>query len=432
MKNYLNFNCTIDIIENPMDLCIDDFLDIGVRNNKKRRFLFISKNLGKHLAVKPSKMDELGKLLVQTYNNRVQASCGTVIAFAETGTGLGHSFFDYLNGDYEFIHTTREVVSDFKKLEFLEEHSHATDQNLYYENLVKFKSGEEIILVDDEITTANTCLNIIKKIQLIYPKKRYTICSILNWVEGKNLQKVEKLENELGCKIDFVYLFKGKFEFDLDDEKIMELENYEELEVATTLETMNTDVNYINNINLNVQDPNESLKVEYLSLNMYKYLTSKEYVKYTGRFGIDKEDQKRLKEIVKLETEKLESECGLESNRYINKRVLFLGTEEFMYIPMLFAKEYEASVDIYYHSTTRSPIIAIDDENYPIKTKKLINSYYNQSIDNFIYNIDINNFSECFLFVELHKSKQDFNDFIEVIKNTSIEKLTIVTLNGVH
>jgi len=158
----------------------------------------------------------------------------------------------------------------------------------------------------------------------------------------------------------------------------MELENYEELEVATTLETINTEVNYINKTNLNVQDPNENLIVEYLSLNMYKYLTSKEYVKYTGRFGIDKEDQKRLKEIVKLESNKLESECGLERNGYINKRVLFLGTEEFMYIPMLFAKEYETSVDIYYHSTTRSPIIAIDDENYPIKTKKLINSYYNQ------------------------------------------------------
>ncbi|MFQ7118904.1 MAG: phosphoribosyltransferase domain-containing protein [Intestinibacter sp.] len=46
---------------------------------------------------------------------------------------------------------------------FLEEHSHATNHNLYYEDLKYLKDKEEIILVDDEITTGNTCINLIKR-----------------------------------------------------------------------------------------------------------------------------------------------------------------------------------------------------------------------------------------------------------------------------
>jgi orotate phosphoribosyltransferase-like protein len=423
MRNYLYINCTMDITENPMDLDINDFLDIAIRNNKKRRFLFVSKNLGKHLACKPSKMDELGKMIVDMYNKTVEPSCGTVIAFAETGTGLGHSFFDYINGDYEFVHTTREEVKSFKKLEFLEEHSHATDQNLYYDNLVQFKSGDEIILVDDEITTANTCLNIIKKIQSIYPKKRYTICSILNWVEGENIEKVKKLEKELECKIEFVYLFKGKFKFDMDDEEVYRLKDITELEIATTVTDENRCIS-----DVDTKIPSAKLTLDYVSLGMDDYIDQKEYIKYTGRFGMDKKDQSRLKEIVKRENKKL----NFDINKYEGKKVLFLGTEELMYIPMLFAKENEKNIDLYYHSTTRSPIIAVDDQNYPIKTKNLINSFYNSNIDNYIYNIDKNDFEECFLFVELVKEKEEFYDFIELLKNTSIEKLTVVSFNKLH
>lgn len=55
--------------------------------------MFISKKLGKHLACKPSEMDNLGKLMATIYNEKnKEESNGTVIAFAETGTAVGHSF----------------------------------------------------------------------------------------------------------------------------------------------------------------------------------------------------------------------------------------------------------------------------------------------------------------------------------------------------
>ncbi|HDN2442128.1 TPA: phosphoribosyltransferase family protein, partial [Clostridioides difficile] len=363
MKNCLNFNCEIDIIDNPLNLELNDFLDIGIRNNSKRRFLFISKKLGKHLACKPSEMDNLGKLIATIYNEKnKEESNGTVIAFAETGTAVGHSFFDYLCGDYEFIHTTREQFDELENLEFLEEHSHATDQNLYFGMLNNFKFGDEIILVDDEITTANTCMNIIRKIQSIYPKKKYTICSILNWVSDENLSKVTRLERELDCKIDFVYLFKGNFKFYIDEDIIS---NYNDNYTITKLDTILSD--------------KVNLVVNHIYVDLEDYIGNKKYVKYTGRFGINRREQFRLKEIVKRESKKITID-NKESLKNEKEKILFLGTEEFMYIPMLFAKEKENQCDVYYHSTTRSPIINIDKHNYPIRSKFMLKSFYNMDI----------------------------------------------------
>lgn len=409
MKNCLNFNCEIDIIDNPLNLELNDFLDVGVRNNSKRRFLFISKKLGKHLACKPSEMDNLGKLMATIYNEKnKEESNGTVIAFAETGTAVGHSFFDYLCGDYEFIHTTREQFDELENLEFLEEHSHATDQNLYFGMLNNFKFGDEIILVDDEITTANTCMNIIRKIQSIYPKKKYTICSILNWVSDENLSKVTRLERELNCKIDFVYLFKGNFKFYIDEDIIS---NYNDNYSITKLETISSD--------------KVNLVVNHIYVDLEDYIGNKKYVKYTVRFGINRREQFRLKEIVKRESKKI-TMASKESLKNEKEKILFLGTEEFMYIPMLFAKEKENQYDIYYHSTTRSPIINIDKKHYPIKSKFMLKSFYNIDIQNYIYNIDKHNFSKCYLFVELNKSENSYLEFIDIIKKTSIKELTIV------
>lgn len=388
----LNFKCDFNIIENPLNLKINDFLDIAVRNNPKRRFLFVSKPLGKHLPCKAEKMDELGKLIVEVYNSKkISTKSGTVISFAETGTAIGHSVFDYIEGDYEFIHTTREIVEEYKSLDFLEEHSHATDHKLYFNNLESIKNGEEIILVDDEITTAKTCMNIIKKIQSLYPKRRYTIGSILNWMDDDSINKIKDLEKELNCIIECVYLFKGSFEF--------------------TYNNIDTDNKSIGKIN------NKELDVRYIDLDMDEYIGSKKYVKYTGRFGITKEDQDKLKDIVKREKNKLDI-----SN--YSDEILFLGTEEFMYIPMLFAKECVGN--ICYHSITRSPIIEIDKENYPIKTKFKLNSFYNPEVVNYVYNLDKKNYKECYLFVELKNEKEDFDQFIDIVKNTSIERLSIV------
>ncbi|HBG2074501.1 TPA: TRSP domain-containing protein, partial [Clostridioides difficile] len=168
-----------------------------------------------------------------------------------------------------------------------------------------------------------------------------------------------------------------------------------------------------------------NLVVNHIYVDLEDYIGNKKYVKYTGRFGINRREQFRLKEIVKRESKKI-TMASKESLKNEKEKILFLGTEEFMYIPMLFAKEKENQYDIYYHSTTRSPIINIDKNNYPIKSKFMLKSFYNIDIQNYIYNIDKHNFSKCYLFVELNKSENSYLEFIDIIKKTSIKELTIV------
>ena len=96
-----------------------------------------------------------------------------------------------------------------------------------------------------------------------------------------------------------------------------------------------------------------------------------------------------------------------------------------MYIPMLFAKQLK-NKDICYHSTTRSPIVELDKEGYPIKSKFIHNSLYNKDIVNYIYNIDKYDYDKCFLFCELDKEKKEFKEIINVFSNTSIKELNIV------
>ena len=44
---------------------------------------------------------------------------------------------------------------------------------------------EIVVLVDDEITTGKTALNIIRQIQERFPKKEYVLASLLDWQCGR-------------------------------------------------------------------------------------------------------------------------------------------------------------------------------------------------------------------------------------------------------
>ncbi len=391
--NYLDFSCDINIKDNPLNLNIDDYLDLALRNNKKRRFLFISKNLGKHIPVNPEKVDNLGYLLAKAYKKKYlnyKEEKELVIGFAETATALSHSFFNYLESAKLFIHTTRENL-DLNRIDFLEEHSHATEQILYTDKIFSLKNIDTLILVDDEITTAKTCINMIKELQKNYKAKKYVIASILNWIDEKREEEIKAIAKGLNCKIEFVYLFNGSFNFKFHEDKPL----------SDKFEKVNS---------------NKEVKVKFLDLNLERHLENKKYLKGTGRFGIDRKEQEELINILKASSEKLNSIRE-------NDKILALGVEEFMYIPMILSKFMKG--DIYYHSITRSPIIPFNDKNYPIKKKYKLNSFYNNNI-NYLYNLNINNSKECFLFLETFVNEKRIEDIINLLSFVNIEKINII------
>ena len=392
---YLDFNCNIDIKNNPLNLKIEDYLNIAIRNNNKRRFLFISKKLGKHLPVSPDQVDELGNLLSKAYKTRYKnykKEKQLIIGFAETATALAHSFFDHLENADFFIHTTREEIENMEKIDFKEEHSHSVEQNLYISNLNVLKNINTIILVDDEITTAKTCINMIEQFQKIHICKKYVIVSVLNWINKNKREEIDKKAEELGCQIEFSYLFNGSFEFHFDEKNALE----DKIENNTT--------------------SNTNIEVNNIKLDFEEYIGVKNYLKYTGRFGITRNEQEKLKKIISREGLKLKA-------KYNNNKILALGIEEFMYIPMMLSREIKGNV--YYHSITRSPIIPYNNGEYPIRKKYKLESFYNNNI-NYIYNLNANNYEECFLFMEIDKSQQKVHEFINVLKSIGIKRVNMV------
>lgn len=391
----LNFKCNINIEKNPLNLKIEDYLDIAIRNNNKRRFLFISKKLGKHLPVSPKQVDELGEMLAKCYkirNKNYKEDNQLIIGFAETATALAHSFFEHLENARFFIHTTREEIEAMEKIEFKEEHSHCIEQNLYISNLNILGNIDTTILVDDEITTAKTCINMIEQFQKEYRCKKYVIASILNWIDKSKKEEINKKAEELGCKIEFTYLFNGNFEFSFDEKN----------ELDDKIE---------NNIM-----PNENIEINNIKLNFEEYIGAENYLKYTGRFGITRNEQEKLKKIISREGLKLKV-------KYDNKKILALGIEEFMYIPMMLSKEIKG--EVYYHSITRSPIIPDNNREYPIRKKYKLESFYNKNT-NYIYNLDFNDYEECFLFMEIDKCQEKVYEFVNVLKNVGIKRVNIV------
>jgi len=147
---------------------LDELCAFAARNNRKRGFLFVSKVLGKHWPATPLQMRRMHEYLA----SRLDVGGSVLfIAMAETATGLGQGIFEaYLNrrcaNDALFLHTTRYRVPGREFVGFEETHCHAPQHNLYlpadrvHRHL--FRNAQELVLVDDEISTGSTFCNLVE------------------------------------------------------------------------------------------------------------------------------------------------------------------------------------------------------------------------------------------------------------------------------
>lgn len=150
----------------PMDTC----LDIGARINPKRGFLFVSKLLGKHIPTPTALIKEAHEALLDQLAPQLKPGKPTVfIAMAETATGLGHGLFEAAlerfgqDQPWVFLTSTRYDMGPHPRIDFVEEHSHAASQWMYLprgESLAVFRAAQDVVLIDDEVSTGKTFLNL--------------------------------------------------------------------------------------------------------------------------------------------------------------------------------------------------------------------------------------------------------------------------------
>lgn len=349
----------INIRENKYNLNLNDLIIMGKRiNNNKRNFLFISKVLGKHIEAKPKVCKEIGLKLARLIFDKEEKSYKNnekicVIGFAETATGLGMAVASYIKNCY-YITTTRECITELKSIfKFEEEHSHATTHKCFPLDKDNLVNSEKIILVDDEITTGKSMINIIKELKKVTNAKKFIILSILDWRNEEYRKAYDELVNKENINVEVLSLISG-------DIKVKDTTTY----IDTNDEVINDTADVLN---YNVLD-RINLKTSY-----EKEVES--YLLHTGRFGVEFN-----------EIEELESKCKdianiLQSLIESNEKILVLGHGENIYIPCRIASYIKG--DVYFKSTTRSPIYCEDVDGYPIKEKHV---FYHKGVKYYFYN----------------------------------------------
>jgi hypothetical protein len=300
------------------------------------------------------------------------------IGFAETATALGHSMFDAFGGNVTFLHTTRENIGNIRSLiNFEEEHSHAVSHRCYAEDSDLFSRASRIVLVDDEITTGNTSLNIIKELFETFGHREFVVASLLDWRSSADRQRFAELEHEHGITIRCLSLVEGSITV-----KGSPMEEQHRLPVEPSTETVTMKKHRIGKFfehrstSADKADDRDSIAP---------------YLRHSGRFGMNAE-----------QGEALDLEVGRAANYLITlrtgKRILCMGTGEFMYIPMRIANL--MGDNVYYQSTTRSPIHPMQREGYAITSAYRFDSVDDASTANYMYNLSSGQYDEAFVFVE--------------------------------
>lgn len=313
-------------------------------NNPKRAYLLVDPLQAKHLAVSPTTalemMHSLGRMLHVKY-----PSARLVIGFAETATAIAAAAAEELP-DCRYIHTTREDIQAEKWLYFSEEHSHASEQKLCADRLSEYaKDTDTIILIDDEISTGKTLINIVERLRTVsgFEGKRIVAASVISRVSDENLARLNEagIISECLLKLPEEDYTSAVERYDVRGAEEITAEEYSPKHLAIQL-----------------KDPR-------IGVDMTEYA----------------QDCEMKAALLLHQLQKMLPEGG---------RILVLGTEECMYPAIILGKVLEDSglySEVRSHSTTRSPIGICDAEDYPIREGYKLHSFYEDGRETFIYNI---------------------------------------------
>ncbi|MDO9140765.1 MAG: phosphoribosyltransferase domain-containing protein, partial [Methylobacter sp.] len=204
----------------PGHIPLNRLLGFAARVSSKRKFLLVSKVLGKHYPVSPKLMGWSYRALARMALARGVEAGSLWIGMAETATGLGYGVFEAACregvGQALFMQTTRYHLDGIERLEFEEAHSHATDFFLYYPELpeyrAQFLNAKTLVLIDDEISTGLTFLRLIKAYQKVNPGLRKVfIVSLVNFAHPDDRAA---LENQAGVAVEWVCFRQGLLRFE--------------------------------------------------------------------------------------------------------------------------------------------------------------------------------------------------------------------------
>lgn len=349
-------------------------------NNQKRKYLVVNQLQGKHIAVSPkvalAMFDKLAEVLLQAYYGEKLL----LIGFAETATAIGAAVA--VRMDAYYMQTTREELEGAEYFYFSEVHSHATEQKLVRTDIEQvIQKVDRIVFIEDEITTGNTILNIIRLLREAYGEQLiFAAASILNGMEKEHLKNYK----EQGILLH--YLTKI-------DHRSYEraLEGYQEDGICHLCGHSAFE---------------ECIKTHRPSgyLDARRLVQGREY---------------------QMACQKLCEETLAWLPFWQGKKVLVLGTEEFMYPALCVAEGIERRGNqVSCHATTRSPISVSKGAGYPFSHRYELISLYHHTRKTFLY--DIGSYEEVVVVTDAKDGEEGLRTLIHALNLSGNKNIRLV------
>lgn len=346
-----------------------EVLGLALRRNPKRAHLLVSNLLGKHVPQDPRAVYGYAYAL----GERVRALLGpdaaaraVVLGYAETATGLGHCVADGI-GPVPYLHSTRRVVAGITAGGgFQEEHSHATGHLLLPEDPALLAGDGPLVLVDDEFSTGQTILNTIRDLHARHPRGWYVVVALTDLRSAADRARLDDLAAALGARVDVVALATGAVTL---PEGV--LERGQALVAA--------------------HETPAPAGAEAYDLTQVE-LAWPAGLPDGGRHGFGPDHRAVLEAALPALGRQLAAALPPGA-----RRVLVLGNEELMYAPLRLALALQdaagaagADLDVRYSTTTRSPVLAVDDPGYAIRSRLVFPAHDEPSDgpgDRYAYNV---------------------------------------------
>ncbi|MEU9853194.1 phosphoribosyltransferase [Streptomyces sp. NPDC047974] len=356
-------------------------LGLALRRNPKRAHLLVSSVLGKHVPQHPSVVYGSGLglgLRVRELLGAEEAGRAVVLGYAETATALGHAVADGL-GSAPYLHSTRRPVPGVATAGgFEESHSHATSHLLLPEDPELLAGKGPLVLVDDEFSTGNTVLNTIRGLHERYPRDRYVVVALVDMRAPADRDRLTAFAAELGARVDLLSLAAGTVT--LPDGVLARgqelVARHETPPTPSTAPPAPSEPAAPTPLDEPAATPAPAGPASPAALPAPPVvripLDWPVEVPDGGRHGFTPGHRARLEAALPAMTEALAEALAVAAPDGAERgpRVLVLGFEELMYAPLRLAGALEdAGLDVRYSTTTRSPVLAVDDPGYAIRTR---------------------------------------------------------------
>jgi hypothetical protein len=264
-----------------------------------------------------------------------------VVGFAETATALGHCVADALDAP-TYLHTTRRRDPDETgAVEFREEHSHAVQHALLPADPQLLAGRGPLVLVDDELSTGQTAINTITTLHRIAPRDRYIVAALLD--TRATSSPLTEAVTALGAQVDTVAISTATL--DLPDD------------LADQSQRLRAQLARDHPRTADAQ-PGPAPIAQRLHLSELGWPPG---LPVGARHGWSRQHRDRAEQLLAPIVERLV--------RHLPKRrVLVLGTEELMALPLRIAEQLQLTTgtDVAFSTTTRSPALVVPDSGYAI------------------------------------------------------------------